>query len=46
MKLGLYNYNAAKLAPPGVFDLEVLTALDMNCGEAAASHPGVVCFGG
>ena len=46
MKLRFYNYNAAKLAPPGVFDLEVLTALDMNCGEAVVSRPGVVFFGG
>lgn len=34
MKLGVYNYNAAKVAPPGVFDLEALAALAVSCGRA------------
>lgn len=33
VKLGGYNYNTAKVAPPGVFDLEALTVLDVNCGQ-------------
>jgi len=45
-EIGFYNRNTAKLTAPGVSDLEVLTALDANCGEAAASRPGVLDFGG
>lgn len=45
-KIGVLNSHTAKLAPAGGFDLEVLSALGLNCGRAAASIRGRWVLGG